>query len=115
MQDINARREKLIRILLLNGRCTIRYLANRLGVSERTVMRDVYILSETKPISIDPGRAGGVYISNYSGIVRVRLSDGETGVLEKVVLETEQHGSCALNDSELHTIKEIIRLYSNKK
>ena len=50
MRDTNERREELIRILMMNKKCTMEYLANSLNVSVRTIKRDVDFLSLTKPI-----------------------------------------------------------------
>lgn len=112
MKYAEQRRENLIRILMLNEKCTLEYLAERLGVSVRTIERDVDFLSLTKPIQVDRGRAGGVYITNRKGIHLPTLKEEETRLLQKIVSDAEQAGRCVLTLEQIDMLKVMIEQYS---
>ena len=112
MKNTEERREQILRILMGNQKCTFEYLANRLGVSVRTIERDVDFLSTSKPIRIDRGRNGGAYITNKNGFFLPRLSAQESDLLQKIVCDTEQAGVCALTKQEIGLIKDMLEKYS---
>ena len=112
---VTERRERLIRILTLRGRTTTRDLAQELGVSERTIMRDIDALSTARPIATLPGKHGGVYISDTYAINRLYLKDHETALLKKIVFCLEEDMICALSSHELTLLKEMITSYENPK
>ena len=108
------RRERLLRILSLKRRSTIDELAKELGVSERTIMRDIVLLSSEKPIFTMPGKNGGVYIDTHYVSTRLHMKKHETDLLNKIVSDIENYSYCSLSESELSTLKEIVAMYSNK-
>ena len=55
----NERREKIMRILYAKGHCTTSELAENFGVSERTVRRDIGLLSLSKPNYTKSVKNGG--------------------------------------------------------
>ena len=93
MKYANERREKLMRLLMLNEKCSMENLAEILEVSTRTIERDLHFLSATKPICIDQGRYGGVYLLNRKNIHMPSIEEKELGVLQKIVSEVEQTGT----------------------
>ena len=110
--DINQRKEELFRLLLTNEKCTLEYLANSLEVSKRTVKRYLDELEETIPLHFSTGRySGGVQLANKAKS-RPAFKKIELQVLEKIVSETEKTGSCALNESELNVLKELLCRHS---
>ena len=112
LRDATARREELIRILMMNDKCTMEYLANSLDVSVRTIKRDLDYLCTVKPIQIDVGRAGGVYITNRKAINLPIMRSDEIELLEWIVFETVRTGVCELDDEQLGLLKEMIAVYS---
>ena len=109
------RRERLLRILMVNGRTTVKELAQRLGVSERTILRDIEILSLTKPIYTVGGRGGGVYILDTYNANRVYMQPCDSDLLNKIIFDMEQTGNCSLSSSEIETLKELVTFYSQPK
>lgn len=110
--EISERKQKLFEILTSHNRCTFEYLANELGVSKRTVKRYLDELELTVPLKFTVGRYnGGVELDT-----RLRRSTAfnkpEFLVIEKVISEIEQTGTCRLNDAELKTLKRMIGYYS---
>ena len=71
--NVNDRRERLIRILMLHGKRTVKELSEELGVSVRTIMRDIDILSTSKPLYTVSGRNGGVSLLDTYDANRVYL------------------------------------------
>ncbi len=110
MRDLYERRERIIRLLLMRGRCTMGELARELGVSERTVMRDVELLSLTRPLCVDPGRGGGVYISDYGEIGRPSLKEAEQAVLWRLLTAAEEREGL-LAPGETETLREMVAYY----
>lgn len=112
--NVGNRRERLLRILALKGRATISELANELEVSERTIMRDIEVLSIEKPIFTVAGKHGGVCIDDYYLFNQLHMKEHEIDLLAKIVSDIENHSSCSLNESELDLLKEIVTVYSKK-
>ena len=52
MGNAQERRERILRLLMLREKWTMRELAQELGVAERTVIRDIGALSLSKPICV---------------------------------------------------------------
>ena len=106
------RRERLVRILMLRGKATVRDLAEELEVSERTVLRDVDILSTSKPIFALPGRGGGICITDTYKMNKPCLQDNELAFLRKLVSQGELYQSCNLTTSDVQLLKSMIAFYS---
>lgn len=106
------RRERLIRILMLRGKTSIKTLAGELEVSERTVMRDIDVLSTSRPISTLPGKGGGVFITDTYEINRPRLQEYEITLLKKIISEIELKTSCSLSSSEVQALKDMLTSYT---
>ena len=56
-----------------------------IGVAERTVIRDIGALSLSKPICVDTGRRGGVYLIERKSLSRPTLTARETAALKHTV------------------------------
>lgn len=115
LRDTNERREELVRILMMNDKCTMEYLANSLDVSVRTIKRDLDYLCTVKPIQIDVGRAGGVYITNRKAMNLPIMRSDEIELLARIVSETVRTGVCELDDDQVGLLKEMIDVYSAEK
>ena len=115
MVDLHERRERIIRILMMNGKCTMQQLADSLNVSTRTIKRDIDILGYRYPICTENHRNGGVYISNYGTVIPPKVSRMEIEVIQKIISEAEQTGRCCLDKSEIEVLKELIAAHSDRK
>ena len=111
----NERRERLVRILMLRGRAPIGQLAQELEVSERTVMRDIDILSTSRPIFSIPGKGGGVFLIDTYSIYPHALQESEASLLKKIISEAEESSICSLNTAEIKILKDILAFYSAKR
>lgn len=109
--NATERRERLIRILTLRGKTTVRELAIGLEVSERTILRDVDILSTNHPISAVAGRYGGVFILDTYKNQILYLLDDEIRLLKTILDEFDQYGSYTPTETELKQLQEMILLY----
>lgn len=115
MLNVADRRERLVRILILRGHATLSQLSAELGVTERTIMRDVDALSISTPIFTIVGRYGGIYIDKSYIKNQPKLKDCEIALLEKIAQDIEKTSFCSLNYNELKLLQEIINTYSNKR
>lgn len=106
----------MLRLLTLRERWTVGELARELGVTERTISRDVVQLSLTKPICTEPGRCGGVWLAGR--LTHPTLTAGETAALRRALAVLEagaaNRGSPApgcLSPEDLQTVREIVGYY----
>ena len=106
------RRDRLVQFLAIRGKTSTKILAEKLEVSQRTVLRDIDILSRNNPIGVEYGRGGGYYISNYKSLNLPCMKEHEIRLLKKIVSETQNNASCTLDPSEHQLLEEIITLYS---
>lgn len=110
------RRAEIMRILCRRRHETISNLAEEFGVSTRTILRDIEVLSITEPIYTQCGRyGGGVYITDNYVMNRMYMSDRELAVLRKVVFFAENKHICDLDENESDLLKTIIALYTKQK
>jgi predicted DNA-binding transcriptional regulator YafY len=73
---------------------TMKGLARRHGVSERTIARDLALMRERGlPIDADRGRGGGVRLASHWGVGRVNLSYAEAVDLLISIDVAEKMGS----------------------
>ena len=78
MEGLTGRLFRLADLLQAHGRLTTRELAERLGVSERTVRRDVARLQDLElPVEVTTGRRGGVSLTPGSLLPALRFTDDE--------------------------------------
>lgn len=110
------RRAEIMRILCRRRHETISNLAEEFGVSTRTILRDIEVLSITEPIYTQCGRyGGGVYITDNYVMNRMYMSDRELAVLRKVVFFAENKHICDLDENESDLLKNIIAQYTKQK
>lgn len=110
------RRKEIMRILCRRRYETISNLATEFGVSTRTILRDIAVLSIAEPIYTQCGRyGGGVYIIDDYSINRMYMNEKELSVLYKLSEFAENRSVCGLNDEERKLLKIIISQYTKPK
>lgn len=115
----SERRNAIMRILCRRRHETVANIAAEFGVSERTIRRDIEILSLSEPIYTQSGRhGGGVYVTDNYNIGRVYFSDQEAAVFIKLVKYINEKYSHDFSDKDIETINSIgdkyIKQISNK-
>ncbi|MBQ7907078.1 MAG: HTH domain-containing protein [Clostridia bacterium] len=110
------RKNKLLEILSIRRTETISKLAKELGVSERTIIRDINTLSIDYPIYTKCGKHGGVYVMDG---YRYRsygyyLSDEQKNTLIMLV-KNGKNGHYKLGDYEIRVLNSILNKYEKKK
>ena len=116
--NASERRERLVRILTVRGTTSVKELAEELDVCTRTIMRDIDILSTSRPISTVAGKNGGVFVLNTYGKNYGKMCEYELSLLKKIIDNCEKNTSCTLMPSEIRMLKDIVTFYSesdNKK
>ncbi len=107
----SERRHEILRILCRRRHETMRHLADELGVSIRTIRRDIEILSMYYPLYTQTGRyMGGVYVVDNYNMDRMYMSDDDIIVLKKLLELTAE--SELLSSEEKTRLHSIIALYS---
>ena len=108
--DIASRRNIILLELYRKRSCTIAELAEKLGVSTRTIRRDIEALSLTEPIYTLSGRyGGGVYIVKDVKNVRAYITYRQLLTIHKLIMSVKDH-CCYLSDEDLEILKEIIKM-----
>lgn len=80
--DIRIRQDAIVRMLRRNGTSTIKTLAEEVGTSRRTVLRDIIALrNQGYVIHSDVGRGGGLQLDPQSVQTNARLSVAEVFAL----------------------------------
>ncbi len=101
---------------ILNSLCgrsyeTMEHLAMELGVSTRTIRRDISELSRAEPIYTQAGRyGGGVYLLEGYRRDRLYLANEEIAFLQKL-----QEGQANLTAQDRATLQGLISKYSKPK
>ena len=105
------RRSQIMKILCRRRHETVRNLAAAFGVSERTIRRDIEVLSGSEPIYTQAGRyCGGVYVVEGYSIDRMYMTEEQIRVLDKLLKHTDRNQEI-LSGGELTTLKRIIDDY----
>ena len=108
------RRNEILKILCRRGYETAGNLAFEFGVSERTVRRDIEVLSRNNPIyTKSGGHSGGIYIIDGYTPDRMYMSDTEICVLKK--LYTAPQSEFVLTADERKILESLILIYSKPK
>ena len=82
----NERRRQLIKVLFRRERDTMDNLAAEFGVSRRTILRDLEVLSLEYPIVTKMGRYGGGFSIAFESIRKAkRLSSDQTELLFRLL------------------------------
>ena len=111
--DAVERRIELMKLICKRRYETIANLASELGVSERTVRRDVDALTNLYPIYTQTGRyGGGVYVIEGFYFDRMYFNDNELCVMNKILYFIENNDLYILSNSELNVFRKLISDYT---
>ena len=107
------RRNNIMRMLCRRRYETITNLASEFGVSERTIRRDIDVLSATEPIYTQTGRyGGGVYFMEQYSLGRIYMTEKELGLLQKLCSIVQKQDEVVLSTQEIEMLTHIISDYS---
>jgi len=110
---IAERRNEIMKILSRRRYETVANLASELGVSPRTIRRDIEMISLVKPIYTQTGRyGGGIYVMENFFADRMYMTDKEIAVLSKIyeIVTKSKEGLITVEEKKL--LERIIRDYS---
>ena len=109
------RRHQIMKILCRRRYETTHNLASELGVSPRTIQRDIEILSRTEPIFTQSGKyGGGVYVIEGYSMDRMYMTDAELDVLHKVYAAADET-ALLLTSDEKKLLGFLISQYTKPK
>lgn len=112
MQGTAERRAAMMKILCRRRNETVANLAFELGVSERTIRRDLEVLALSEPIYTQQGRQGGVYVDEGYSMQRMYMTEEEIGILRKLSGLADRRESCILSREEKKLLDSLIVLYT---
>lgn len=107
MQSALDRRTAILEILSDRRRETYSNLAFELGVSTKTIERDITILSVSAPIFTSKGNGGGVYVADGYRYGNRFLNDTQLALLEKL--------SINLNEEDTKTMNSILKTFTKPR
>ena len=109
------RRYEIMKILCRRRYENMRNLASELGVSMRTIQRDIEVLSLTEPIYTQAGKhGGGVYVVSGYNMNRMYMTNSELDVLRKLYIAADENATLLTSD-EKKLLKLVISQYSKPK
>ena len=94
---------------------TVTNLATEFEVSERTIRRDIEILSYTEPLYTQPGRNGGVFVVDGYHTGQLYISEDEMGLLCKIRDASKTSSFGFLLPGEKAILDRMIRNYGKPK
>ena len=106
MKSTTDRRQMILEHLLDNRHATRKELADKFGVSTRTIERDVIVLSCSYPIDTQQGGGGGIFIAEGYRLGMRYLTEEQSSLLEKL--------SKTLCGEELTVMNSIIKTFRKK-
>ena len=110
----SERRVAIMRKLHTYGSEKVSNLAAEFDVSERTIRRDISILSSTEPIYTQSGRyTGGIYIVHNRSHTSYTLSHQEVSLLKKLLEYLQQNDVELFSHDEIELLSVIILKYTN--
>lgn len=108
MESFTGRLFRLVDLLQGSQRLTTKELAQRLGVSERTVSRDIGRLQDLElPVEVTPGRQGGVSLAPGALLPALRFTDDEALALGYGLLLARRAGSVALEGAAQSALERL--------
>ena len=106
------RRSEIMKILCRRRYESISNLASEFGVSQRTIQRDIEVMSFTNPIYTKCGRyGGGVYLVDGFSADRIYMKDDELDVLKKLSVLADQNQDMLLPE-EKRILRALIANYT---
>ena len=107
------RQLNIIKILCRRGHETTQNLADELGVSKRTIQRDIDAISIETPIYMKKGKyEGGVYIDPSFQSDRLYFTDEESELLSRAAFVLEGINSKDFDANDLASLRTMIQKYS---
>ena len=104
--DAVERRQQIVELLCQRRKDTMQTLAAELGVSERTIRRDVEILTRSYPLETVCGRyGGGVRVADWYHLDRQRMSPKQTALLRRLAAD--------LRGEDLEVMEQILLKFAS--
>ncbi len=104
--DAVERRQQILELLCQRRKDTMQNLAAELGVSERTIRRDVEILTRFYPLETVCGRyGGGVRVADWYHLDRQRMSPRQTALLRRLAAD--------LRGEDLEVMEQILLKFAS--
>ena len=104
--DAVERRQQILELLCQRRKDTMQNLAAELGVSERTIRRDVEILTRSYPLETVCGRyGGGVRVADWYHLDRQRMSPKQTALLRRLAAD--------LRGEDLEVMEQILLRFAS--
>ena len=104
--DAVERRQQILELLCQRRKDTMQNLAAELGVSERTIRRDVEILTRSYPLETVCGRyGGGVRVADWYHLDRQRMSPKQTALLRRLAAD--------LRGEDLEVMEQILLKFAS--
>ena len=103
--DAVERRQQILELLCQRRKDTMQNLAAELGVSERTIRRDVEILTRSYPLETVGRYGGGVRVADWYHLDRQRMSPKQTALLRRLAAD--------LRGEDLEVMEQILLKFAS--
>lgn len=107
MQSALERRQEILETLCERRHESVYNLSHEFGVSERTIRRDIELLTLSYPIYTTQGNGGGVHVTDGYRLGKKYLTDKQTELLEKIAI--------GLTGEDFETLQSILKKFKEPK
>jgi len=115
MRDTAERRNQILAVLCERRHEKINCLAEEFNVSERTIRRDVEIISLHAPIYTETGIYGGVRVMDGYYLNRTYLNEAQEELLKILLDSHDNEKSIYISEENAIEIKNLIKRFSRPK
>ena len=109
----SERRQDIIKSLCRNRFATVYELAQKYNVNEKTIRRDIDILSLTYPIYTKSGMHGGIFVTEDYNMDRAYMTFEETELLKSIKKKADKLNLLSKKEEKLFA--SLISIYSNPR
>ena len=85
MRTTFERRQEMAEFLSDYRKSTVPYLAEYFEVSEKTIRRDLTVLSESVPVYLLAGQNGGVFVDEHWYLGRRYFTEDQSNLLKQLI------------------------------
>lgn len=111
------RHYSILQILNEKREVTTGYLAKEFEVSEKTILRDVWFLSDFLPIRTCQGKYGGIsFVDGYRYCdYKFYMVEEQERLLNKIINESRETGVYHITPTEIVILSDILKKYCRVK
>lgn len=107
--NAEKRRKRIEDAICIRRYDTVANLAKEYAVSQRTIMRDIVVLTERIPIYTKPGRyGGGIYIDSRYRAGKLYFEKEESELIQRILACLEERSFVFLGERDIPALRRML-------